>query len=232
MSVRSAYTHCEEAVRRYDPDRYYATLFAPAAKRPHLFALYALYRELAHAVDAAREAMILDIRLAWWRETIEVARAGNPREHPVAQALVAVLAENDLPEAMFAPIMEARAGEAGGAAFANAADAEAHADATSGALMRLAARVLGGEAREADALAREAGIAYALAGREGGLYRAIDTASLALEHFAAARAIAIPRALLPAFLTAALVPLYLKRPDPPVWRRQVSLLRAALRGRI
>ena len=227
--MRDPFDACEEDVRRHDADRYYAALFAPEEKRRALFALAALYRELAHAVEAAREPMILDIRLAWWRETIEAARAGRPRNHPVAEALAAVLAKNDLPQALFDRLIEARAGEAGGAAFANAAAAEDYADATAGTLMRLGARVLG---VEADALAREAGIAYALAGREGGLFANLDTAALARAHFAAARRLPIPREALPAFLPVALVPLYLKRRDPPVWRRQVWLLRAALRGRI
>ena len=216
---------CEDDVRRHDPDRYYAALFAPEEKRPHLFALYALYRELAHAAGAARQPMILDIRLAWWRETIDGARAGTPRDHHVAQALAATFAAHALPEESFAAIIEARANE--GTGFADDAAAEAHADATSGSLMRLAARVLGGEA---DAAAREAGIAYALAGRSN--FAAIDTAALARSHYAAARALAIPRALLPAFLPAALVPLYLRRADPPVWRRQASLLAAAMWGKI
>lgn len=218
---------CEDIVRRHDPDRYYATLFAPEAARAHLFALYALYRELVHAVQAAREPMILQIRLAWWRETIETARAGKPREHHVAQALAPALAAHDLPDELFERIIEARAGE--GAAFAEARAAEEHAGATSGALMGLAARVLDAPA---DAPAREAGIAYALAGRQGGPFRNLDTAALSRAHLAAARAMTIPKAALPAFLPAALVPLYLRRSDPPIWRRQISLLHAAMRGRI
>jgi phytoene/squalene synthetase len=227
--VQSAFAACEELVRRNDPDRYYATLFAPEEKRPHLFALYALYRELAHAVQAAHEPMILDIRLAWWRETLEGARAGHARNHPVAQAMVATLAAFDLPQAEFSRMIEARAGDAGGPAFADAADAEEYANATTVTLMRLAARVLGGEA---DALAREAGIAYALAGQGNPRLRNVDAPAIARWHFKKAQRMALPRALFAAFLPAALVPLYLRRRDPPVWRRQVSLLRAGMRGRI
>ncbi len=35
------FAHCEALVREADPDRYWASLFAPADKRPHLYALYA-----------------------------------------------------------------------------------------------------------------------------------------------------------------------------------------------
>jgi hypothetical protein len=32
----SNFAHCEALVREADPDRYWASLFAPAEKRPHL----------------------------------------------------------------------------------------------------------------------------------------------------------------------------------------------------
>ena len=223
--VTDPFAACEDSVRRHDPDRFYAALFAPESARRHLFALYALYGELAHAAQAAREPAILAIRLAWWRDAIAAARAGRPGDHHVSQALAVVLAEHTLPEEPFARLIEARADEREG--FADAAAAEAHAEATSGALMRLAAAVLGGEANEA---AREAGIAYWLAGRDE--ERLHGAAALARRHYQAARGLGIPRALMPAFLPAALVPLYLKRRDPPTWRKQVALLAAALRGRI
>ena len=38
---------CEALVREGDPDRFFATLFAPADKRPHLLALYAFSLEIA-----------------------------------------------------------------------------------------------------------------------------------------------------------------------------------------
>jgi len=214
------FVSCEKAVRQHDPDRFFAALFAPEAKRGHLFALTALYYELAHAAAAAREPMLADIRLAWWRETVELARKGKPRDHAVALALAETLAAHDLPEAWFEAMIAAR----GGSAFADAAAAEEHADATVGLLMRLWARVLG-----EDIDAREAAIAYGLAGR---VLAGIDTAALAKEHFAAARRQRYPRAILPAVMPAALAPLYLKTAAPPLWKKQIAYLRAALRGRI
>ncbi len=66
----------------------------------------------------------------------------------------------------------------------------------------------------------------------------------AREHLAAARAVRVRRDILPAFLPASLVPLFLRRvtrrnSDPlvhvhevPIHRRQVRLLAAAMRRRI
>jgi phytoene/squalene synthetase len=218
--TENPFKFCEEAVRHHDPDRFFAALFAPADKRPHLFALTALYGELAHAAAAAREPMLRDIRLMWWRETVGLARKGKARDHAVARALADTLAVHDLPEAWFEAIISARAREA----LAGAATAEEHADATVGSLMRLWARVLG-----EDVEAQNAAIAYGLAGR---VFNSFNATAVARKHFDAARSMRYSRAILPAVLPAALVPLYLKRPEPPQWRKQIALFGAARRGRL
>lgn len=238
----SDFSTCEETVRRFDPDRYFSALFAPADKRPFLHALYALNVELARVAESVREPMLAEIRLAWWRETVEGARKGQPRNHAVARALTETLAATDLPQALFDRMIEARSFDASPEVFGDLAALEAYADATSGNVMRLAARILGAAA---DDLAREAGIAFALAGllRSAAFHSArgkrfmldalaSEAAQIARSHLAAARTMAMPRDTFPAFLPAALVPLYLKRNDPSLWRRQLVFLRAATRGRL
>ena len=227
----AAFAACEDVVRRHDPDRYFSALFAPEDKRRHLYVLCAFYYELVHVVQVVREPMIADIRLAWWRETVEGARAGKPRDHHVAVALAETLAGCDLPAALFERMIEARALDSGPDVFADRRAVEDHADATTGTLMRMSARVLGAAA---DDLAREAGVAYALAGRGDDKLKPVagELPQLAKQHLASARKLAAPRQCLPAFMPAALVPLYLKHPDPPLWRKQIRLLAAAATGRI
>ena len=263
----SAFAACEDVVRRHDPDRYFSALFAPADKRHFLFAVYAFHDEVARVADAVREPMIGDIRLAWWRETAEGARAGKPRNHDVARALAETLAVNDLPRELFERIIEARGFDIGPALFGDMGALEDYCDSTSGNIMRLAARVLGA-GDTLDELACEAGIAFALAGllravpfhavrkklylpeemlREAGLSPEdvfagrfgekiekikIRIAQRARHHLATARKCARPQDVLPAFLPAALVPLYLRRSDPALWRKQIVLLGAAMRGHI
>src|SRR5437764_10372984 len=99
MNTQSAFDACEAAVRRVDPDRYFSALFAPAEKRPFLFALYVLNHEIARIGETVRDPMMGEIRLQWWRETVEGARAGCPRAHDVARALAATFARVDLPTA-------------------------------------------------------------------------------------------------------------------------------------
>ena len=67
-----------QSVRAADPDRYFSALFAPAALRPLLLALYAFNHETARIAETAREPMLGAIRLEWWRETAEQAAGSCP----------------------------------------------------------------------------------------------------------------------------------------------------------
>lgn len=252
-------------MRAHDADRFFSALFAPAETRRYLFALYALNYELARVGEAAREPMIADIRLAWWRETVEGARAGRPRNHDVAKALAETFAAVELPEELFVRMIEARAFDAGPERFPDLAALEDYAAATSGTLMQLAARALG-ESR--DEAAQAAGIAAALGGAarsvafhaaRGKLYLPVDILydtgitpeamlagqgqharaavkarlmARAMEHLRKTRGAGNFGAALPALLPAALVSLYAKREDPPLWRKQIVYLAAALKGRL
>src|SRR5271157_5432659 len=60
-------------VRRHDRDRFQTVLFAPAARREALFALYAFNYEIARVRESVTEPMIGQIRLEWWRESIAAA---------------------------------------------------------------------------------------------------------------------------------------------------------------
>jgi phytoene synthase len=153
------------AVRAADPDRYFATLFAPAPQRPFLFALYAFNAEVARVAETVREPMLGAIRLEWWRETSEAASKGNARNHDVARGLVALFAEKNLALADMEALIAARAFDSSADRLADFAALESYVDSTSGAVMRLAARVL--DSRLLPGIAqtvREAGQAYGLTG--------------------------------------------------------------------
>ena len=163
MNVAEALAGCQETVRRVDPDRFFATLFAPADRRPLLYALYAFHYEVARAGEHSREPMMGAIRLQWWREAAEEARQSRPRGHPVAIGLAEVFARTGLPPAGFDALFDAREFDIDSEPFADMPAFEAYCDATSSGLMRAAAHVLG--AREAtEPLLAHAGIAYAITG--------------------------------------------------------------------
>jgi len=163
VSPEEALAVCEMTVRRSDPDRYFASLFARAGKRPLLFVLYAFNHEIARAAEVAREPMMAEIRLLWWREAVDEARQGRPRAQPAAIGLAELIGRGGISAGALEALIDARGGEIPSAPFADLTALQAHADATSGALMRIAASVLGWDG-ELDELTREAGTAYAIAG--------------------------------------------------------------------
>ena len=144
-----------ELVRRHDPDRYLTTLFAPAAQREALFALYAFNPELARAREVVREPFAALIRLQWWREVVEGAR----RRHDVAEPVGAALDAGSLSASDLEGMIAAREAEADG--FETLAAFEAYALGSAGGVMVAAGRALG--MSDAEAL-RPWGAAYGVAG--------------------------------------------------------------------
>src|SRR5260370_38835805 len=87
-------------VQRHDRDRYQTVLFAPAARREALFALYAFNYEIAGGRESVTEPMLGRIRLQWRRETIAAAFDSGPvRTHIVVEPLTAIIREPPLPRA-------------------------------------------------------------------------------------------------------------------------------------
>jgi phytoene synthase len=210
------------SVRTADPDRYFATLFAPPTVRPYLFAFYAFNAEVSRIAESVREPMLGAIRLEF----------DSSADH-----------------------------------FADFSALEDYLDATSGAVMRTAAKILGGKPE----VTREAALAYGLTGlvralpfhngrhklylpidllaalhvtqeeffhlekKDTRLVAAMRQAGMrARDHFFAARHAPRPGASLAAILPAALVPVYLRKMtrEVPIHRRQMALLTAAMRKRL
>jgi phytoene synthase len=147
------------ALRRADPDRMLATSFAPAAKRPALFLLYAFNHELARAREVASSGPMALIRLHWWREVID----GADRRHPVAVPLRQALAAKIFTQADLLDLIDARAAEAEPIPDLDAF--MAYARCTAGALMRIAGIWLGADRTTHDSLERlgtGTGIAFML----------------------------------------------------------------------
>jgi NADH dehydrogenase [ubiquinone] 1 alpha subcomplex assembly factor 6 len=153
----------EALVKSVDYDRYLAALLVTPQARPHLFALYAFNYEVAKTAENVSQPVMGQIRLQWWRDAIEEIYAGSERRHEVVQALAEAIRAQALPRALFDALIDARESDFDEAPFADWTSLQAYADATSGNLMRLAARILGA-GTGLDEAAGEAGIAYALAG--------------------------------------------------------------------
>ena len=76
-------------LRKSDPDRYLCALLVPAERRAVVMAMVFLDHELARVPELVSQPMAGLIRYQWWREAIDEAAAGRPREQPVVEELAA-----------------------------------------------------------------------------------------------------------------------------------------------
>jgi phytoene synthase len=160
-----AYAHCEAVVRRADKNRFLAGLYAPTAKRAHLYALHAFAHEIARVAEVAQQPMAGEIRLQWWRDALSGERSGEALANPVAAALLATIRDCTLPAQRVIDLIDAHAFDLYDEAMSSLAELDRYAERTSGAIFALSARILGGSEEPRIAAAASAGIAYAVAQR-------------------------------------------------------------------
>ena len=157
-------SYCADQVRRFDPDRYLTVLFAPAARRPSLFALYAFNLEIAKTAEVVSEAPLGLLRLQWWRDILEAIEAGRESRHEVAQPLAEAVRRHGLDPVLLGRLIDAREFDLEGRAPENLAALEAYAEGTAASVVHLALQILGVDAAAAGTAGRNVGIAGALAG--------------------------------------------------------------------
>ena len=153
----------DDLVRRVDPDRYLSSLFAPHALRAELNVLYAFNHEVAKTAETVSQPIAGQIRLQWWRDRIAELYRGAVIDHPLVEALARMIAAHQLPRDLFDVMIDAREHDLEEAPFPTLESLEDYADATSGNVMRLAARILAA-GETLDTYARDLGIAYAITG--------------------------------------------------------------------
>lgn len=164
MTSDAATIYCLEQVRREDRDRYVTTLLAPASARDSLFALYAFNLEVAKTRETVSEALLGEIRLQWWRETVDGLFSGTPRAHQVVDALDRAIRVHDLPRAPFDALIDARARDLDDTPFADLAELERYAEATTANLLDLALQCLDVRDDVARKAARRVAIGWSLIG--------------------------------------------------------------------
>ena len=151
---------CAELVQRADPDRFLATMAAPLAARPALFALYAFNVEVARAPWVTQEAMIAEMRLQWWRDALEeIAKGDGVRAHEVTQPLAEVLDAQGAD--MLDRLVQARRWDIYKDPFEDVAHFSEYLDSTAGHLAWAAARATG--ARQGEQAVRDVAWASGLA---------------------------------------------------------------------
>lgn len=164
-SVESGLSPLAQEVRRFDADRFFTALFAPAEHREDVLTLYAFNSEIARIRETVTETTLGAIRLQWWRETLtEIYNSEKfSPPHPTAQALAMVIRRHNLPAALFEELLEARTCDMDERPIPDQESLAAYIQCTGGHLARLAALVLGAGEDGAEA-AGKVGAAYALSG--------------------------------------------------------------------
>jgi phytoene synthase len=243
-----AYRHCETLVREADRDRFIATLFAPAERRPHLYALYAFDLELLRVGRVVREALAGEIRLQWWRDALAGRIPEQVAAHPVATAFIDTCARCALPGDPLDGLIDARAHALYEKSLATLDELDAYARQTASTIFALAARILDRDAQVAD-VAAPAGVAVVLtAALQDPAHHELSSngpADIAGRGRAAIAQVrrhwsAVSPAARPAFLPLVLIEPQLARSERngfkptqlSAWRRQWLTWRAARRGTI
>ena len=157
--MQDHFEYCAALLREADRDRYLSALFAPAATRNALMALYAFNVEISRVRDVAREPMPGEIRLQWWREVLSGERAGEGATHPVAAALMESLTQHTIAADRLIAIVDAHTFDLYDEPMPTLDDFDNHAVMTQSALIDIAATMLGGGGFDVMMLMRQAGIA-------------------------------------------------------------------------
>src|ERR1019366_1424319 len=158
------FEHCAALVREADRDRYLATLFAPAAQRDALFALYAFNVEISRVRELAREPLPGEIRLQWWREVLSGERAGEGAAHPVAAALRETLARYGFVGTPLLELIAERIFDLYDEPMATVGDLELYGIRTQSPVFAMAAGILKPGDMPPELFTLDAGVAYTIAG--------------------------------------------------------------------
>lgn len=157
--------YCTQLVRRFDLDRYLATLFAPQELRPALLGLYAFNIELGLIRDNITEPTFGEMRLQWWRDTITELFRGNRVDNPVARSLSDAIMLGRLTKSGLLNMVEARTFDLYDDPMPSLNDLEGYLGETASATILMASFVLcRGEDVHCAEAAGFAGIASGIAG--------------------------------------------------------------------
>jgi 15-cis-phytoene synthase len=155
-------TYCADLVRSHDFPRYAATLFAPAAERRALLALYAFNVEIVRVRDQVTQPLPGEIRFQWWTDLFSGLAHGSAEGNPVAAELLRAIRDFDLPVEPLALLVDEHQFDLYNDPMPTMTALEGYLAATSSALFALAARIMGASSDAAEHLARHAGLAQGI----------------------------------------------------------------------
>ena len=153
--------YCRQKTAQSGSSFYYSFLFLPPPRRRAITALYAFCREVDDVVDEIADRDVARVKLAWWRNEIATAFDGTP-QHPVAQALVPVVRDLDLPLEHFQTIIDGMAMDLEVSRYVDFEALELYCHRVAGVVGLLSARIFGQTDKRTSDYARDLGIAFQL----------------------------------------------------------------------
>jgi 15-cis-phytoene synthase len=155
-------TDLHDLARAHEAERYLAATLAPEPQRAGLIALAAFAADLKRIPATATDALLGEIRLQWWRDSLEAMASGGKVGAPVADALGAAITTHQIPVPMLVAMTEARAWDLYDDPMPDAAALDGYVAKTEAIPFELALRILGVPAGDAGRLAAPAGRAFGL----------------------------------------------------------------------
>jgi len=153
---------CADLVRSHDFPRYAATLFAPAAERRALLALYAFNAEIVRVRDQVSQPLPGEIRLQWWTDMLSGHVHGSAEGNPVAAELLRAIRDFDLPVEPLSLLADEHQFDLYNDPMPTLTALEGYLAATCSALFELAARIMAPPSSAIEHLARHAGLAQGI----------------------------------------------------------------------
>lgn len=136
--------YCRDKVRESGSSFSAGFRFLPPHKRDAMTVLYAFCREVDDAVDDCSDTGVARTTLAWWRQDLDkVFDAAAVPEHPVNQALKALLPDFALPHEELADIINGMEMDLTHVRYQSFEDLQYYCYRVAGVVGRLIARILG-----------------------------------------------------------------------------------------
>ncbi len=153
--------YCRQKAAQSGSSFYYSFMFLPPPRRRAITALYAFCREVDDVVDEVADPAVARTKLAWWRQEVAKTYIGTP-QHPVAQALVPIVREFDLPEAHLQLVIDGMAMDLEQTRYLDFATLERYCHRVAGVVGLMSASIFGYTDPATLGYARDLGIAFQL----------------------------------------------------------------------
>ena len=136
-------SYCANELRSNDYERYLSALFIPNHHREAVFTIYAFNSEVSRTREMVSESILGEIRLQWWRESIQKIYQNEIVEHPILESLRKTLGDYDLPIVFFEDLLDARLSDFKKTPSEDMEDLIDYARSTSGTLGMMVMKLLG-----------------------------------------------------------------------------------------